>query len=214
LGNIGRDDGVVGFRASFEVPRRSRRLGVGRRACPVNTVGGNIDEVKVGVVHRRRRRHRKDHPIANARQLAVADEGGAVFQEYSEKRRLLSGLCRVLDTRRVRYRWGRRPSDRQAEQENARRSKLFHGWLKRTFGSDARQAVENLWMQRAFPVNRRTAKFFLNRLRRDLRVGHLWTALSYRASLDRPRVKRRIRLRSSHAELLSTSYCEHSHSSL
>ena len=46
----------------------------------------------------------------------------------------------------------------------------------------------------------RTAKFFLNVSGAICRVEHLWTALSSRASLDRPQPKRRIRLRSSHAE--------------
>jgi len=60
------------------------------------------------------------------------------------------------------------------------------------FAFHSRQAVENLWTERAFPVNRRTAKFFLKSFRRDLRIDHLRAALSYGASLDRVSAKRRM----------------------
>src|SRR5207249_3013018 len=141
---------------------------------PVHAIGGDVHEVErrlgVGV-----ERHREHDAIADARELAEADERGAVGEEYSEERRFFSAARSA--TRR------RRRQQQAHDDDGAGPRRDFHQIASVLCHAGAVKAAENrLWKSCGRPVH-----FLLSKRQRKIFFeadqpaktprGGLWTSL-------------------------------------
>ena len=122
---------VVGLGVVRHVVRVPRRLGVLLCCGPVDRRHRQVHHVKAGIAGAvrvdRADRHGEHESIADARVLAVADDGGAVVEEHAEERDRLG-------RRRRRTGEPRRCGQRQA-------SSTVHGGLQSKFSYRASQVL-------------------------------------------------------------------------
>ena len=195
--HFARKRGVIGLGRRGNVMREARRFCVSRRRTPIDRGCRNIHDMKGRQCRRARAeaadRHRKDHPIADARVFTVAHDGRAVVEKHAKQRDALLALD------------GQQPRGRGEHQREQPRTFVVHqeaseygAGLFQSRGCppkrDARRrAVEKLCMNGENPVEWATTKYFFAGNAHESAPHSGMPPPSYVVSLDRRSRMRRIR---------------------